>query len=103
MDVCHPSLIQINGNPAIMVSGASTGSTYHHFVKIEKLMIVIGKAIFQMSRFTLFLMVHTHITSKDHDFLATLEGRNEKLHVKSICADKTIDYIQEDLQNTESE
>jgi hypothetical protein len=42
IEVCHPSLTKGKGKPTIMVSGASTGKTYHHFVNAPKEITVSG-------------------------------------------------------------
>ena len=55
IEVCHPSQMNGNGNPIIIESGASTGSTYHHLVKTTNDMIVSGNTNFHVNCFT----VHT--------------------------------------------
>jgi hypothetical protein len=41
----------MNGNPNIIESGASTGRTYHHFVKIANEMMVKGSTVLKIRLF----------------------------------------------------
>ena len=41
-DVCEPSQTKGNGKPLNIVSGASTGNAYHHFVIVENEITVSG-------------------------------------------------------------
>jgi len=54
-DVCHPSQAYGNGNPIMVLSGASMGSTYHDLVNTVKDMMVTGITNFQMSCFITLL------------------------------------------------
>jgi hypothetical protein len=51
IDVNHPSATNAKGNPAIKVSGASTGKTYHHLVNVPNEIIVSGNIRPHVNRF----------------------------------------------------
>ena len=53
MEVCQPSQTYGRGNPAIIESGASTGRTNHHLVKMKKEIMVSGRMSFQVRDFML--------------------------------------------------
>ena len=56
IEVCQPGQTNGKGNPVIIETGASTGKTYHHFVKVANEMIVNGKTNFHVNCLT-FLFV----------------------------------------------
>lgn len=63
IEVCHPSLVKAKGNPIIIVSGASTGKTYHHFVIVPNRMIVNGKTSSHINCLSAMMKVSDKMTN----------------------------------------
>jgi hypothetical protein len=57
IEVCQPEQELANGNPLNIVSGASTGKVYHHFVNVVNEITVNGITNFNVSCFKLLSIV----------------------------------------------
>ena len=89
-EVCQPSQAQGNGNPIIIVSGASTGNTYHHFVKTEKEITVRGNINFHVNCFIVLFCPNRLAPNVCVSAVVPFGSRVLSHETKTLSEDKTL-------------